>query len=241
MRTASPGRAQDVLERADRFATARVSRTRAAAMRRPLRWRRSRAGARRGGNVTTVPMKQDVAPDGTRDLGRLIEACAAGDATAFRRIYELQSSRLYAVALRMTRDAAAASDVLHDAMLQAWRRASRFDAALGSGEAWLLSLLRYRAIDHLRRHGRERTSPDAGVDSVDPDPDPLDRMVATDDGARLHACLEALDTRYRRALMLSFFDGLSHSELAAKIGSPLGTVKSWVRRGLLGLKECLSG
>lgn len=177
--------------------------------------------------------------DAAESLGGLIEACARGDRSAFRRVYDLQSGRLYAVALRMTRDAAAASDVLHDAMLQAWRRADRFDAAIGNAEAWLLGLVRYRAIDHLRRYGREQTGVDALEEPADPDPDPLQTLLATDDGARLHSCLGGLDDRTRLLMTLAFWEGLSHRELAERIASPLGSVKSWIRRGLLALKECL--
>jgi RNA polymerase sigma-70 factor (ECF subfamily) len=173
------------------------------------------------------------------ELERLIAACAQGDQVSFRRLYELQSSRLYGVALRMTRDAGLAADALHDAMLQAWQRASRFDATVGSAEAWLVGLVRYRSIDLLRKYGRERPGLDVETETADGAPSPLERLVATDEESRLHRCLAVLDERYRRVVTLSFMDGLSHTELAEKLTLPLGTVKSWIRRGLIGLRECL--
>jgi RNA polymerase sigma-70 factor (ECF subfamily) len=175
------------------------------------------------------------------DLERLIGACAAGDEAAFRRLYQLQSPRLYGLALRLTRDPGMAADALHDAMLQAWQRASRYDATLGSVEAWLIGLIRYRSIDLIRKYGRERPGLEGDTEATDTDPDPLQQLLATDDGEALHACLGGLDTRYRKVVLLSFMDGLSHTELAERLAMPLGTIKSWIRRGLLSLRECLVG
>ncbi len=177
--------------------------------------------------------------DQRRDLEGLIAACAEGDQAAFQRLYELQAARLYGLALRMTRDAGMAADALHDAMLQVWQKASRYDATFGSVEAWLIGLLRYRAIDLLRKYGRERPGLEAETERPDTDPDPLDRLEATEDGAALHRCLDVLDVRYRRVVLLSFMEGLSHTELAERLAMPLGTIKSWIRRGLLSLRECL--
>ena len=175
----------------------------------------------------------------SRDLEPLIVACANGDQAAFKQLYESQSARLYGLALRMTRDGGMAADALHDAMLQAWQRASRYDSALGSVEAWLIGLVRYRAIDLLRKYGRERPGLEGETDMPDADPDPLHQLMATDDGAALHRCLDVLDGRYRNVVTLSFMDGLSHTELAERLTMPLGTIKSWIRRGLLSLRECL--
>ncbi len=173
------------------------------------------------------------------DLEDLIAGCAQGDQSAFKQLYDLQSARLYGLALRLTRDTGMAADALHDAMLQAWQRASRYDPSLGSVDAWLIGLVRYRSIDLLRKFGRERPGFDGETDEPDTDPDPLERLMTRDDGAALHRCLDELDGRYRRVVLLSFMDGLSHTELAEQLRTPLGTVKSWIRRGLIGLRECL--
>ena len=193
----------------------------------------------RADRIGLRPSMMDHGQTASGDLERLIAGCADGDRASFRRLYDLQSPRLYGVALRMTRDAGLAADALHDAMLQAWQRASRFDATVGSAEAWLVGLVRYRSIDLLRKYGRERPGLDVETETADGEASPLDRLVATDEGSRLHRCLAILDERYRRVVTLSFMDGLSHTELAEKLALPLGTVKSWIRRGLIGLRECL--
>ena len=217
-----------------------------AATRRDSPWSRCaqvvRTGAGRRRRVDRImprlPM-MDQRQAASGDLERLIASCAEGDQAAFRRLYDLQSARLYGLALRMTRDAGMAADALHEAMLQAWQRASRYDATLGSVEAWLIGLVRYRSIDLLRKYGRERPGLEGEADAPDTDPDPLARLLSRDDGEALHRCLDGLDGRYRRVVMLSFMDGLSHTELAEHLTMPLGTIKSWIRRGLLSLRECL--
>ncbi len=175
---------------------------------------------------------------GPGDPGALLWLVAAGDRGAFRRLYDQQSPRLYAVALRITRQSALASDAVHDAFLQVWRNAARFDSARGNAEAWLLSLVRYRALDIARRRTRE-VSDDSVPEFEDPDPDPLSRLQSASEAQALHRCLELLDPERRKLVVMAFVDGLSHGELAARIAAPLGTVKSWIRRSLLSLRSCL--
>ncbi len=168
----------------------------------------------------------------------LLARCGGGDRTAFRTLYDLQAPRLYGQALRLTRQPQLAADAVHDTLLQVWQRSSRFDGRRGSAEVWLSSLLRYRAIDILRKRGREiyglqpSEEPDAG-------PDPLGQLLANAEADALHRCLEQLEEAQRRVVLLAFIDGLSHSELAVRLQAPLGTVKSWVRRALLSLRRCL--
>lgn len=177
---------------------------------------------------------------GSADPGALLWRVAAGDRLAFRRLYDQQSPRLYAVAMRITRQSALASDAVHDAFLQVWRNAARFDAARGNAEAWLLSLVRYRALDIARRRVRE-VSDEEMPEVEDDDPDPLARLETARDSAALHRCLQTLEPDRRKLVVLAFVDGLSHSELADRLATPLGTVKSWIRRSLLSLRTCLEG
>ena len=170
----------------------------------------------------------------------LLAQCAQNDQVAFRRLYDQQSSLLYGVALRITRDAALASDAVHDAMLQVWRNAARFDPARGNGRAWLVSLVRYRALDSIGRTKRELVGADI-PDQVDPDPLPLERLQASRDGAALHRCLEQVEPARRTLVVLAFVEGLTHSEVAERVSQPLGTVKSSIRRALLALRSCLGG
>ena len=185
-------------------------------------------------------MRADTGTDD--DLAALLRRVAAGDRGAFRRLYDLQAPRLYAVALRVTRQGPLASDAVHDAFLQVWRNADRFEATRGSPEAWLLSLVRYRALDIARRRGREVAQDDLDLpEPADEEPDPLQRLADRRDAAALHGCLGQLEADRRRLLLLAFVDGLSHSEVAERMSMPLGTVKSWIRRSLQSLRLCLEG
>jgi RNA polymerase sigma-70 factor (ECF subfamily) len=172
------------------------------------------------------------------ELTELLRRCAEADRAAFRRLYELQAPRLYGVALRITRQPALAADAVHDALMQVWQNARRFDASRGNPEAWLLSLVRYRALDIARRGAREVSGAEI-PDTADDDPDPLSRLIGSDDAEALHRCLANLEPERRRLVVMAFIDGLSHTELAARLNQPLGTVKSWIRRALIALKRCL--
>ena len=176
----------------------------------------------------------------TEDLAGLIWRVSSGDRAAFRRLYDAQASRLYGVALRVTRQPALASDAVHDAFLQVWRNASQFDSTRGTPDSWLLSLVRYRALDIARRRGREVS--DEGIpERIDEGPDPLTQLEQRRDSDALRSCLGTLDEERRRLIVMSFVHGLSHSEVADKLRMPLGTVKSWIRRGLMALRLCLEG
>ena len=142
--------------------------------------------------------------------------------------------------MRITRDPALAADATHDAFVQVWQQAGRYDAALGEAGSWLMSLARYRALDLVRRRGREVLGHEAMVEEADRGPDPLGQLMASVDGSALHRCLQTLSEERRRLVVLAFVEGFSHSQLAAKQNLPVGTVKSWIRRSLIGLKECLA-
>jgi len=194
------------------------------------------------GGISTVASEDREAPLNETSapvaLETLLGRCAGGDRTAFRQLYDLSAPRLYAVALRITRQPSLAADAVHDAFLQVWQRADRFDAARGNAETWLISLARYRALDLIRRTGRENLGAEL-PDRPDEDPDQLERLMQRREGAALRRCLDTLDLDKRQLVMLAFLDGLTHAELAARLKAPLGTVKSWIRRGLQDLRRCL--
>jgi RNA polymerase sigma-70 factor, ECF subfamily len=173
------------------------------------------------------------------DAATLLTRCSVGDRIAFRLLYNRWGSRLYGIALRITRQDAMAADATQDAFVQIWQQAHRFDPIRGSAEAWLIGILRYRALDVVRRRSREETGyePEEREDEA---PDALARLVNSAEGAALHRCLKELAEDRRRLVVLAFVDGLSHSELAARMNAPLGTVKSWIRRSLMSLRECLA-
>jgi RNA polymerase sigma factor (sigma-70 family) len=187
----------------------------------------------------TMPTSQDERSSGRNvDSATLLALCAKGDAKAFRLLYEQKSALMYAVALRITRDPARASDAVHDAMLQVWRNADRYDRERGNADGWLVSLVRYRALDMIRRQRQEVTGVTV-TEPLDEDPDALSRLVADADGAALKACLEQVEPPRRTLILLAFIEGLTQSEIATRVGQPLGTVKSSIRRVLVRLRACL--
>ena len=175
------------------------------------------------------------------DYEASIEACAKGDRAALRRLFEEETGRLIAVARRIVRRRELAEDVVQDAFVQIWRHAGRFDRRLGSGRGWMYTIVRNRALNVIRDSSREHLIDDMGLDTW------RDQDLVIDDAfqrlatnSRLRYCLEQLDAKKRRSLLLSYVAGFSHGEIAGKLGVPLGTAKSWVRRAVMALKECLS-
>jgi len=176
---------------------------------------------------------------GESDTADLLRRCAAGDRHAFRRLYDTWGGRLNGIALRITRQPSLAADAVHDAFVQIWQQAGRFDPGRGSAEAFLVSVARYRALDIIRRQARETPGYEP-PEQEDASPDALAQLVSTAEGAALQRCLALLDGERRRIIIMAFVDGLSHSELAERTKMPLGTLKSWIRRSLLSLRECLA-
>jgi RNA polymerase sigma factor (sigma-70 family) len=165
---------------------------------------------------------------------------------ALRELYDLTSSRLYGVALRVVSNREWAEDVLQEAYLNIWRIAGDYRAALSPPLAWMGVIVRSRALDFRRRRASERA--DAGLeldaaisDSVAGDsPDPLDTSQASEQAWALHECLRKLEARQREVLSLAYLRDLSHSELAQQLKVPLGSVKTWIRRGIEQLRGCMA-
>lgn len=170
------------------------------------------------------------------EIERLLMRCAAGDAPAFRRLYDLQSARLYGLALRITGRADLASDAVHDAMLRVWRGADRFGPERGDARAWLLAAVRYRALDlagpDARPAGHEHAHGGAPGEA-----DPLARLSGTRAGEALRRRLGRVAPDRRRLVLLAFVDGLTHPDLAARTGRPPGAVRAAIRRALASLRE----
>jgi RNA polymerase sigma-70 factor (ECF subfamily) len=172
------------------------------------------------------------------DTALLLHRCAGGDRVAFRLLYDRWGSRLYGVALRITRQAASAADATQEAFVQIWQQAHRFDPDRGSPETWLIGIVRYRALDMVRRGSREVPGYEP-EEREDDTPDALARLLGTAEAEALRRCLGQLDETRRRLVVMAFVDGLSHSALADRMQVPLGTVKSWIRRSLVSLRGCL--
>jgi RNA polymerase sigma-70 factor (ECF subfamily) len=176
-----------------------------------------------------------VAAQGLEDL---LARTAQGDRAAFRRLYEASAAKLYGVALRILRRGDWAEEVLQDCYLSIWSRAGDYRAGLSAPMTWMTSIVRNRCLDWLRRPAAEVSS-DTLDEVAGDNPGPLADLERAKDAQALARCLGALDARQRQAIALAFYDGLSHAELASHLRQPLGTVKTWVRRGLLRLKSCL--
>ncbi|GJD92392.1 ECF RNA polymerase sigma factor SigK [Methylobacterium hispanicum] len=175
------------------------------------------------------------------DHASALEGCARQDPASLRRLYDREAGFLLAVALRIVRRRDVAVEVVHDSFLDIWERAGSFDSSRGAGRAWIASIVRHRALKYIRAAGRETDIDEAKTaEIVDTAPDPFAALAAAQDGARLHACLAKLDADRRRVILLAYVEGLSQSEIAERLATPLGTVKAWVRRSLIALKDCLS-
>jgi RNA polymerase sigma-70 factor (ECF subfamily) len=179
-----------------------------------------------------------------------IQRITRQDEAAFSALYEACVGRVYGLALRITRNAALAEEVAEDAFWQLWREAPRFDPARGTAMAWLLTITRSRALDALRACDRAELVEDAGelVDGQNAQngyggheshASPVDLLSAIQADHSLHNALSKLDAQPRQLIALAFFKGLTHDEIAAHTGMPLGTVKSHIRRGLTALKTLL--
>lgn len=170
----------------------------------------------------------------------LLEAVGRGSRLSLKRLYELESRRLYGIALKIVRRSDLAADVLQDAFLQVWRNAKQYSPERGSAEAWLTGIVRFRAIDTVRKLAREVPTGDPALGDAPVEPDVIERLSADADAEALKHCLTLLEKEQQKTIMFAFVEGLSHSEIAARLSAPLGTVKSWARRGLLSLRKCLA-
>src|SRR5215831_2489254 len=165
--------------------------------------------------------------------------CALPPALAI--LYQDTSSKLFGVCLRILKDRSEAEDVLQDVYVTVWRKAATFDPGRASPITWLVAIARNRAIDRLRVRGaRGRLEPIEAADAVsDSAPAAVERVELAQQHQRLTRCLEELDARHSAAIRAAFLDGATYEELAARMNVPLGTMKSWIRRGLLKLRACL--
>ena len=190
----------------------------------------------------------DVSLTSTEDRSALLAALLArvglGDVRSFEELYRQTASHLYAVALRIVRDRAIAEEILQEAYVSVWHHGGSYDAARSQPLTWLTSIVRNRALDHVRKRDVDTTSlarEDDGDDVEFPAdaPTPVEMLEQAAEGRAIRDCIETLDGATRQAIALAFFQGLSHAELASHLREPLGTIKSWIRRGLAKLRRCL--
>jgi RNA polymerase sigma factor (sigma-70 family) len=169
-------------------------------------------------------------------LAAALARCAAGERSAMRVIYDIESGRMVGVARRMLRRQDLAEEAVQDTFMRLWRSAHSFDPAKGSARTWLYAILRNCAISVMRDEGRFESDPEGGEDAAPATENALARLPET---SALRRCLEQLDPQRRSVVVLAYVHGLSHGELAGRLNVPLGTVKSWVRRSLISLQGCM--
>ncbi len=186
------------------------------------------------------------APTDDHQLMTLIDSVAQRDEAALKALYELTARKLYGLALRVVGNAERAEDVLQESFLQIWRNAPDYRASLSPPMAWLALIVRSRSLDSLRRRAAERGHLTQELDETLADtlegdtPDPMDTSLASQQAWALHQCLGQLEHKQREVISLAYLRDLSHGELAGQLRLPLGTVKTWIRRGLDRLRDCMA-
>jgi len=179
---------------------------------------------------------------GARDrLQEAMARLASGERAALEEVYRATRVKLFGICLRILNDPKEAEDALQDVFVNLWQRADRFDPARASPISWLATLARNRAIDRLRRTGKHagQLDLDAAFALADSAPIAEEAMIDAERRARIHHCLGELEDKQRHNIAGAFFGGATYRQLAERAGVPLGTMKSWVRRGLARLKQCL--
>ena len=176
-------------------------------------------------------------------LARLIASVALGDQQAYRRLYDATSPKLFAIALRILREESRAEDVLQDSFVNVWNGAAGYNPSLSAPMTWMVTIVRNRALDYIRRTDHRTVELDDDLEAVleSDHPTPQDLASRGQDAVSLQRCLKRLDAGQRQAIAFAYFQGLTHSELAATLKIPIGTVKTWIRRGLEKMRRCLDG
>lgn len=188
---------------------------------------------------------RDARADASRSaLVRDLERVASGDKNAMARVYASTSPKLNALLIRMLHDPSEAEEVLQDVYFTVWRRSAAFDPSRASPITWLVTIARNRAIDRIRANRAARkVSISSALDGLEVSHsigEPSDRIEEADESRRLLVCLEALESPARKAIRAAFFEDQTYEQLAAREGVPLGTMKSWIRRGLISLRKCMT-
>ncbi len=179
-----------------------------------------------------------MAPD--EDVEQLILRAGLGDRAAFGRLYQATSAKLFGLCLRVLKDGAEAEDALQEAYVKIWHNAGRYAQNGMDPMAWLVTVTRNAAIDRLRRRRESAVEAQVYEARPDPSPGPEDAAAAASERRRIDACLAELEADRAGAVRAAYLDGATYDDLAARYGVPLNTMRTWLRRSLIRLRECLT-
>jgi RNA polymerase sigma-70 factor (ECF subfamily) len=175
----------------------------------------------------------------SEEIAALIGRVAIGDRKAFEALYRVTGPKLFSICLRILKDRTEAEEALQEVYIKIWQRASAFAATSGAPSSWLAAIARNQAIDTLRSRKPVADELDSAYDLADGDLNPEEQTVIRDEGRRIDTCMEELEADRAVAVRRAYVEGLSYLELAAQFGVPLNTMRTWLRRSLLKLRECM--
>lgn len=197
--------------------------------------------------MPSSPQPSYAAPASPDRLEGLLQAVAVGERQALRGLYDLTATKLFGLALRITGRRDWAEDVVQESFVSIWHHAADYRPQLAAPMTWMTAIVRNRALDCLRRAAAARAGQTVELDEdlgdwlADDTAGPAELAEASQQARALSRCLQRLEQAQRQAIMLAYLQDLSHAELAERLRAPLGTVKSWIRRGLERLRSCMEG
>ncbi len=184
-------------------------------------------------------MSSDIRRD--EELEICLQGCAQEQHRSLQKLYSLTSANLFAVSLRILKDREQAEDCLQNAYIKIWKHAGGYDVQKAKPMTWMNTIVRNQALDMLRRKRVQEVSDESLQYIADDGPGQEYQLILSRSSDNIHRCLRGLPEQQRCCIELAYFDGLTHQEMSDQLQYPLGSVKTWVRRGLARLKECLSG
>ena len=174
-------------------------------------------------------------------LAEELAKCARGEQKALKQLYQRTSAKLFAVILRILKDKELSEDCLQQVYIKIWQASSSYNREIAAPMTWMNTIARNMALDYIRKRQREPQLDNDALDiQMDPGASQEQMLSAGQDSQAIHRCLETLNDNQKRCLELSYFDGLTHQRLSEHLDVPIGTVKTWIRRGLMRLKECMT-